>query len=271
MSYQKYTQIGGVALVALTLAFAGCSRKADDTTAQDTSANPPDQQQQAQAGKQSSAEPARKRGSTERAKDGWGDQAKSKDSGPAYATDRFSKQQAAPKVQNYTLDAGSKVVVRTATALTTKTAKAGDRFEANLEQPLVVGDYTVAPKGSPVFGQVTVSDPSGKLKGSSYLGVQLTAIALPNGDRINIQTSTDERVSKGTGKKTAVKVGIGAGLGALIGGLAGGGKGAAIGAGAGGAAGGGVAYATGGNPAVIPSESVLTFQLTAPVTVAARN
>jgi hypothetical protein len=94
---------------------------------------------------------------------------------------------------------------------------------------------------------------------------------LPNGDRINIQTSTNERVSKGTGKKTAVKVGIGAGLGALIGGLAGGGKGAAIGAGAGGAAGGGVAYATGGNPAVIPSETVLTFQLAAPVTITSRD
>lgn len=268
MIYQKYTRIGGVALVALTLAFAGCSRKSDDTTAQDTGANPPEQQQTRQ---QATQEPGRKSDKSGKAKEGWGDQAKSKESGPAYATDRFSKQQPAPKVQSYTLDAGSKVVVRTATALTTKTAKAGDRFEANLEQPLVVGDYTVAPKGSPVFGQVTVSDPSGKLKGSSYLGVQLTAISLPNGDRINIQTSTDERVSKGTGKKTAVKVGIGAGLGALIGGLAGGGKGAAIGAGAGGAAGGGVAYATGGNPAVIASESVLTFQLTAPVTVSARN
>jgi hypothetical protein len=162
-------------------------------------------------------------------------------------------------------------VVRSITALSTKTARAGDKFEATLEQPLVVGDQTIAPKGTSVFGQVTVSDPSGRLKGSSYLGVQLTAIAMPNGDRIAIQTSTNERVSKGTGRKTGEKVGVGAGLGAVIGALAGGGKGAAIGAGAGGAAGGGYAYATGGNPAVIPSETVLTFQLTASVTIASRN
>jgi hypothetical protein len=169
------------------------------------------------------------------------------------------------------LDAGSAIVVRTITPLSTKTAKAGDRFEASLEQPLLVGDQTIAPKGTSVFGQVTVSDPSGKLKGSSYLGVQLTAIALPNGDRVSIQTATNERVSQGTGRKTAKKVGIGAGIGAVIGAIAGGGKGAAIGAGAGGAAGGGYAYATGGNPAVIASETVLTFHLTAPMTVTPRN
>lgn len=270
MIHRNYTQVSGVALIALALAFAGCSRKADNTTAQDSGANPPAQQTES-ARQATQAQPGQSGQPRQSGAGGPASQSKAAESGPAYATDRFSNQSQAPQVRNYTLDAGSKIVVRTATALSTKTANAGDRFEANLEQPLVVGEYTIAPKGSAVFGQVTVSDPSGKLKGSSYLGVQLTAISLPSGDRISIHTSTSEQVSKGTGKKTAAKVGIGAGLGALIGGLAGGGKGAAIGAGAGGAAGGGVAYATGGNPAVIPSESVLTFQLTAPVTVTSRN
>ena len=268
MTHRNYTRLSGTALLTLALAFSGCSRKTDNESSQ-ASGTPPPGGEQSETAKQASREHGRK--GSEKAKQGWGDQAKSKDSGPAYATDRFSKQPEAPKVQNYTLEAGSKIVVRTVTALTTKTAKAGDRFEATLEQPLMVGDYTVAPKGTSVFGQVTVSDPSGKLKGSSYLGVQLTTIALPNGDPIVIQTATNERISKGTGKKTAEKVGIGAGVGALIGALAGGGKGAAIGAGVGGAAGGGVAYATGGNPAVIPSETVLSFQLAAPVTITSRN
>jgi hypothetical protein len=43
--------------------------------------------------------------------------------------------------------------------------------------------------------------------------------------------------------------------------------GAAIGAGAGAAAGTGTAMMTRGDPAVIPAESVLTFKLSAPVTV----
>ncbi len=127
------------------------------------------------------------------------------------------------------------------------------------------------PPRQPTPATGTESDPSGRLKGSSSLGVQLTSIALPNGNRVEIQTSTNERVSKGTGKKTGAKVGIGAGIGAVIGALAGGGKGAAIGAGAGGAAGAGVAYATGGNPAVIPSETILTFQLAQPVTFALKD
>jgi hypothetical protein len=268
MNHRNYTRLSGAALLTLALAFSGCSRKSDNASSQDSSTNPPGGEQ-SETAKQASREHGSKGG--KKAKEGWGDQGKSANSGPAYATDRFSKQPEAPRVQNYTLEAGSKIVVRTITALTTKTAKAGDRFEASLEQPLVVGDYTVAPKGTSAVGQVTVSDPSGKLKGSSLLGVQLTAIVFPNGDRIAIQTGTDEQTSKGTGKKTAAKVGIGAGVGALIGALAGGGKGAAIGAAAGGAAGTGVAYATGGNPAVIPSETVLTFQLSAPVTVTSRN
>ena len=258
MIHDKYARVTGIALISLALAFFGCSRKADNETAQDSGANPPDQKD--------SRDHARK--GREKSKEGRSEQGKA---GPGYATDRFSNQPQAVQARNYTLDAGSSIVVRSITALTTKTAKAGDRFEASLEQPLMVGDRTIAPKGTSVFGQVTVSDPSGRLKGSSYLGVQLTGIAMPNGDRIDIQTATNERISKGTGKKTGEKVGIGAGVGALIGALAGGGKGAAIGAGAGAAAGGGYAYATGGNPVVIPSETVLTFQLTAPVTITSRD
>jgi hypothetical protein len=261
MFRDRYIRLTGAALFALALTFVGCSRKADTVTSQDSGANPPGQQASSESGQKGS----------EKAKEGGGDQGKTTDAGPAHAADQFSKQPEAAKVRNYTLDAGSKIVVRTITALSTKTARAGDPFEASLELPMVAGDHTIAPRGTSVFGQVTVSDPSGKLKGSSYLGVQLTAIALSNGDRIAIQTATNERISKGTGKKTGVKVGIGAGLGALIGALAGGGRGAAIGAGAGGAAGAGVAYATGGNPAVIASESVLTFRLAAPVTVTSRN
>ena len=274
MIHYRYSNIVTATLLALAVAVTGCSRKTENSSAQDSAGTAPDQQAEAKTSspraETSSARTERKR--AEKAKEqGWGDQAKTKDSGPAYATDRFSKKDAAPQVHNYTLEAGSNIVVRTINALSTKTAKVGDRFEASLEQPLLVGDHTIAPKGTSVFGEVSESDPSGKLKGSATIGVRLTAIALPNGDRISIQTQTDQRTSKGTGKKTAAKVGIGAGIGAIIGAIAGGGKGAAIGAGAGGAAGGGYAYATGGNPALIPSETVLTFQLAAPVTVTSRD
>jgi hypothetical protein len=268
MIHRKFTLLGGAALLALALTISGCSRKSDDESSQAPGTNPPGGEQ-SEAARQASREHGQK--GSGQTTEGPGGQAQSTDSAQGYPAGQAANQPEAARVGNYTLDPGSRIVVRTITSLSTKTAKAGDRFEASLEQPLMAGDRTIAPKGTSAFGQVTVSDPSGRLKGSSYLGVQLTAIALPNGDRIDIQTATNERISKGTGKSTAKKVGIGAGIGAVIGAIAGGGKGAAIGAGAGGAAGGGYAYATGGNPAVIASETVLSFQLTAPVTITLRN
>lgn len=255
-------------LLALSVAITGCSRKTDNAAASDSSTNPPGGEQ-SEAARQSSREHRRQGGETP--KEGSRDQGASADSGQGYATDRYSKQPESAQARNYTLDSGTAIVVRTINTLSTKTAKVGDRFDATLEKPLMAGDHIIAPKGTSVFGEVSECDPSGKLKGHATLGVTLTAIAFPNGDRVAIQTQSDQRASQGTGKKTAVKVGVGAGIGALIGGLVGGGKGAAIGAGAGGAAGGGYAYATGGNPAVIASESVLTFQLAAPVTVTSRD
>jgi hypothetical protein len=62
-------------------------------------------------------------------------------------------------------------------------------------------------------------------------------------------------------------IGGGAGLGAIIGGLAGGGKGAVIGGLAGAGAGTAGAAYTGNKDVVIPSESLITFRLAAPVTV----
>ena len=84
---------------------------------------------------------------------------------------------------------------------------------------------------------------------------------------LRISTNTIRREAKATKAKDAAKVGIGSGIGAAIGAIAGGGKGAAIGAIAGGAAGGGVVASTRGDPAVIAAESVLIFELRAPLTV----
>ncbi|WP_321475678.1 hypothetical protein [uncultured Paludibaculum sp.] len=171
-----------------------------------------------------------------------------------------------PPPRQFTLDAGTSIPVRTVTALSTKTAAPGDPFEATLTRDLVVDDYVVAARGSTVTGKVTDSDPGGKVKGLASISVALTSITSAGGP-IAIHTQPVGQVAKTSKKKDAAKIGIGAGIGAAIGAIAGGGKGAAIGAGIGGAGGTGVVLATKGNAAVIPSESVLTFRLSAPVTV----
>jgi len=75
---------------------------------------------------------------------------------------------------------------------------------------------------------------------------------------------------KGRGKNTAEKTGGGAAVGAILGGIFGGGKGAAIGAAAGGGVGAGANAVTRGQQVQIPSETVVRFKLSGPVTVRAR-
>ncbi|MBE0660602.1 MAG: hypothetical protein IH602_23105 [Bryobacteraceae bacterium] len=174
---------------------------------------------------------------------------------------------AAPKT--YTVPAGTPVSVRTVSAISTKTATDGAPFEATLHQPLEVDGYTVAAKGATVKGIVAQSDPGGRVKGVASLTVSLQSIETAGGEVVKIDTTNYTKLAPKSTKKDALKVGIGAGIGAAIGAIAGGGKGAAIGAGAGGAAGTGAVVATRGDPAVLPSESLITFKLQAPVTVTA--
>jgi hypothetical protein len=107
---------------------------------------------------------------------------------------------------------------------------------------------------------------AGRIKGSSELTLRVTS--LEYGGRnypVNSTVYSDE--GKARGKQTAVKTGVGAAAGAVIGAIAGGGKGAAIGSAAGGGAGFGWNALTHGQQIKIPSESVLSFRLEAPLTV----
>ncbi len=177
---------------------------------------------------------------------------------------------AAPPVV-HTAAAGTPIRIRTTTQISTKTATAGSPFEASLAEPLTVDGYVIAPRGASVEGVVTDSDDGGRVKGKAFISLSLRTLTTADGRKLNIRTDTESATAKGGAKKDALKVGIASGIGAAIGAIAGGGKGAAIGAGAGAAGGTGVVLATKGNAAVIPAESLLTFRLTAPVSVEERR
>jgi hypothetical protein len=175
----------------------------------------------------------------------------------------FPLSQKAPSV---TIAEGTPIKIRTGTTLSTKTTQTGDMFTGTLAEALVVDGTVVAPRGSAVEGRVVDSDPGGRVKGKATISVRLTRLRV--GDRnVEIQTRAIAREAHATKRKDAAEVGIGAGIGAAIGAIAGGGQGAAIGAASGGAAGTGLVLATHGDPAVIAAESLLTFRLSAPVTV----
>ncbi len=173
---------------------------------------------------------------------------------------------APPAPKPVTVPAGTQVVIRTTTALSTKDMKTGERFAATLEQPLVVDGVTLAPKGAEVEGIVVESDPGGRVKGVAQIGVALRSLQTAAG-KVEIQTGTYVTEARSSVKKDVTRGAIMTGVGAAIGAIAGGGKGAAVGAGVGAGAGTATAVATRGDPAAIPAESVLTFQLKAPVTV----
>ena len=170
---------------------------------------------------------------------------------------------AAPVPVRLTAPAGTRVQVSITQTLSASRNNAGDGFSGVLAAPVETADGAVVfPRGANVSGTVVAAKGRGRFKGAGDLGIEVSSI-----DGVAVSTSEYEKAAKGKGKRSAAMIGGGAGLGALIGGLAGGGKGAAIGALAGGGAGTAGAAYTGNKDVVIPSESVVTFRLTAPVTV----
>jgi hypothetical protein len=158
---------------------------------------------------------------------------------------------------------GTAVPITLTETLSASKNNAGDSFSGVLQQSIVSQNGAVVfARGTRVAGVVTAAKGKGRFKGSGDLAIELTSIG---GTRVS--TTGYEAANKGRGKRTAGFIGGGGGLGALIGGLAGGGKGALIGGLAGAGAGTAGAAYTGNRDVVIPSESSITFRLTAPVTL----
>jgi len=171
------------------------------------------------------------------------------------------------KTSSYvTIPAGTIISVRTIDAIDSRENHVGDRFEASLEEPLIVDDKVVAPKRTEVYGRLEESRETGTFTGRSELKLALTGIVI-DGRTVPLVTADYELTGKSKGASTAKRTVGGAALGTIIGAIAGGGKGAAIGAGTGAGVGAGSEIITKGDQVKIPSETLLDFTLEQNVTI----
>ncbi|HTY61286.1 MAG TPA: hypothetical protein VMG30_03415 [Acidobacteriota bacterium] len=179
---------------------------------------------------------------------------------------RADEERPAPQDSTVTVPKGMSIVVRTTTDIDTERNRVGDPFEAILDQNLVSGTQTVAPRGSLVKGRIAYSKESGKLSGQAQLVLELTDIVV-NGKIYPLRSSDYSQVGSSRGNRTAATVGGTTAVGAVIGAIAGGGKGAAIGAASGAAVGTGVQVITKGQVLRIPAETILEFRLESSLTI----
>jgi hypothetical protein len=171
----------------------------------------------------------------------------------------------APSKPAVTVPAGTIVNVRLTEGIDVDASKAGQKFKAVVDDPVMVGGSTVIPRGASAYLQAVQVAQSGNMKGSDKITLKLNAVGF-GGTVHEVASTYVESKGKGEGKKTARKIGGGAGLGAIVGGIAGGGEGAAIGAAIGGVT--GAAVASGGEEHLkLPAETRLQFQLASAVTI----
>jgi len=166
-----------------------------------------------------------------------------------------------------TLQPGTILTARINQVLSSDHNQVGDVFYATLAQSVIVLGIVVARRGQPVTGRVVEAKKAGMVSGVSHLGITLTSLTLVDGRDVPIQSQLLVRKGATSGGRDAAAIAGTTGLGAAIGAAAGWGTGAAIGAGAGAVAGTIGVLLTRGYPTVVYPETLLTFQVTAPVTI----
>jgi hypothetical protein len=191
-----------------------------------------------------------------------------RDAAPDVRTEPLPAQQVPPAASgpSSTFPSGTPIVIRMSETIDTDRNRVGDTFNATLEEPLVLDNQTLVPRGAEVKGNIALAQESGRLSGQSELILELNEIRV-NGRTYPIRTSDYTEIGSSRGKRTAAAAGGGAALGAIIGAIAGGGKGAAVGAATGAAVGTGVQVLTKGQTLKVPVETVLEFRLQHPLTV----
>ena len=190
-----------------------------------------------------------------------------------------SPTQASDAAADYSVESGTRILLRLTNSVNTKHTVAGDRVYLETAVPIFVGGRLVIPRGSYVTGTVIDARQAGRVKGKSSINLRFDSLTLPNGvsrslrslpGSVDTRGNLDHKEGKieGEGNKggdartigttTAAGTGIGAAAGAASGHL---GMGAGIGAAAGAAAGLATVLGSHGPDVVLPQGTTMELIL----------
>jgi type IV secretion system protein VirB10 len=152
---------------------------------------------------------------------------------PALAT----RPAAPPAPLDFTIPAGTHILLSLTSSISTKNSKEGDRVYLQTAVPVAQDGNIVIPRGSYVQGTVTKTKPAGRLSSKGELYLLFDSLTLPNGvtrdfrARLTSADATKGKVDSAEGKitgdtgkdphKVATGVGIGTMGGVIVGGAAG--------------------------------------------------
>ncbi|HLG97230.1 MAG TPA: hypothetical protein VKX49_13040 [Bryobacteraceae bacterium] len=182
----------------------------------------------------------------------------------SYDRDRDGDQRPSPQAYAAQIPVGTQITVRMIDAVNSEETRLGQTFRASVDEPVIIGDQTVVPRGADAVVKLVEDRQSGKFEGRTVLTLVLQQV-MANGRMVDVTTGDVAESSNSRGSRTAKVVGGTTALGAIVGAIAGGGKGAAIGAASGAAVGGTAQAVTRGQVVKIPSETRLTFTVQQPV------
>jgi hypothetical protein len=153
---------------------------------------------------------------------------------------------------------GTEMTVRLEQALSSRTARVEDRFDATVARPVYVDGRIVVPDGSRVQGTVTVVERAQRPARGGRLNLSFDRLLLDDGTTADLSARIVQ-VKEDIGSGGTLKQGaIGAAIGGILGRVLGGTKGAIVGVLLGGAGG---AITSSGDDVELPEGTVFTLQL----------
>jgi hypothetical protein len=156
------------------------------------------------------------------------------------------------------LPEGTRVLVRLDEALSSRTARREDRFDASVHRPVRAEGRVAVPAGARLRGIVKDVEQAQRASKGGHIELEFDTLYLGR-QRLDLRSRVVSLDQDAGGSDTAGKAGIGAVLGGVLGGILGGKKGAIVGIIVGGT---GAVVASKGEEVDLPAGTIVTVELT---------